>query len=227
MDPRTSAPVRPALDDVAGLGAFFAASADPAEEVDPTWRPCRDLYRDPGVLADRVALVGRVLGTDDRRVAASIAFQGLAARLVSPVLAVAAGHGLLPVWSPDSLHWRPAVSGPWPLWESAGTATRPDPAELPAAVADALVEPHLAALVRATREVASVSARVLWGNAASAVASAGGLLARSRPAAAARARAVVDAVLAAGHRGAPVGGLGIPSPVLLPLLPGARWGYLW
>jgi ferric iron reductase protein FhuF len=194
--------VRAALDDVAGLGPFFAASANPAEAVDPTWRPCRELYDDPSVLAARIDVVAGVLGTDDRRVAASIAFQGLAARLVSPVVATAAVHGLVPAWTPESLHWRPAVSGPWPLWESEpGTVRRIEPADVAQGgdlLADALTEPHLAALVTATRAVASVSPRVLWGNAASALAAAGRLVAQSHPRVARRAGDLVAAVLRSG-----------------------------
>lgn len=200
----TSTPVRAALDEVAGLGPFFAASADPAEAVDPTWRTCRALYDDPAVLPARIELVAGALGTDDRRVAASIAFQGLAARLVSPVLAVAAVHGLVPAWTPESLHWRLAVTGPWPLWESATDADRPPVEAVPGAVVDVLVGPHLAALVEATRSAQAVSARVLWGNAASAVVAAGRMVARARPDAERRAADVVGAVL----RSAPLVGSG-------------------
>lgn len=190
--------VRAALEDVARLGGFFVVSADPAEEVDPTWRPWRAFYDDPSVMAARVDLVARALGTDDRRVAASIALQGLAARLVSPIVAVAAVHRLLPRWSPDSLHWRPAVSGPWPMWESDpdGIESGPDGIEEAAAVvAASLVDPHLAALVEVTRAVESVSARVLRGNIASAVAAAGALVARGRPAAAGTVSVIVAELL--------------------------------
>lgn len=190
--------MRAALDEVAGLGPFFAASADPAEAVDPGWRTWRSLYDDPAVLAARIDLVARALGTDHRRVAASIAFQGLAARLVSPVLAAAAVHGLVPAWTPESLHWRLAVSGPWPLWESAPEAARPPPSVLPGAVVEVLVGPHLAALVETTRAAVPMSPRVLWGNAASAVAAAGRMVARARPDADRRAAAVVGAVLRSG-----------------------------
>lgn len=201
-----------AFDDVARLGPFFCASANPAEAVDPTWRPWRTFYDDPGLMAARVDLVAGALGTTDRRVAASIALQGLAARLVSPILAVAAAHRLVPPWTPESLHWRLAVSGPWPMWESATEqASRPasqpasEPAirsesrsgddEVVAMVASALVEPHLAALVEATRAVESVSERVLRGNVASAVAAAGGLVARVRPDAASRSSLIVAGLL--------------------------------
>lgn len=196
--------LRAALRELAGLGPFFEMSADPTPWIDPTWRPCRELYTDPEVLGARIELVARSLGTTEPRVAASIACLGLAARLVSPVLAVAAGYALVPRWTPDSLHWRPVAGGPLPLWESAGSIAHAGADGLPAAVAEVLVEPHLAALVEATRAVVSVSTRVLWGNAASALVGAAGLVGRARPAAAHRAAEVLDGVLAT----APLAGTG-------------------
>lgn len=208
---------RAALRDVADLGPFFAVSADPAEGAEPTWTPWREFYADPCAMVARIDVVARALGTGDRRVAASIALQGLAARLVSPILAAAAVHGVVPTWSPDSLHWRPAVSGPWPMWEShvdtpvvgtlvtgapvAGTrvadtpGTGRDDAEVARAVARALVEPHLAALVQVTRAAESVPERVLRGNVASAVAATGALIARARPGAAGRDSVIVSGLL--------------------------------
>ncbi|MDT7565825.1 MAG: hypothetical protein QOG76_4449, partial [Pseudonocardiales bacterium] len=179
----TTGDIRAALDDVAAIGPFFAASANPAEVVDDSWRPLRELYTDPEPLAARIRVVADALGGAEPRVAASITYQGLAARLVSPVLAAASVHQLVPPWSPDTLHWRPAVTGPLPLWES-GTdpARRPDPGELAAILAEVLVEPHLEALADAVRAAVSVSRHTLRGNAASAVVAAGGLVARARPA---------------------------------------------
>lgn len=206
---RTGQPaLRAALDDVAGIGPFFAASANPAEVVDDSWRPLHELYTDPEPLARRIDQVAEALGIAeravssraDRRVAASIAYQGLAARLVSPVLAAAAVHRLVPRWSPDSLHWRPAVVGPWPLWESAEQAAEyaGEPDELPKAVAEVLVEPHLEALAAAIRAAAGVAVRTLRGNAASAVVAAGRLVAAARPLAAGTAHQVVAGLLEDG-----------------------------
>ena len=190
-----SASLRTVLDDVAAIGPFFAATANSAEAVDDSWRPCRELYVDPEPLAGRIGQVADALGTSDRRIAASITYQGLAARLVSPLIASAALYGLLPRWSVDSLHWRRAAVGPWPLWESDMSLTCPAEAWLPSAVADAVVVPHLLALEEAVRRQASVSARTLRGNATSAVVAAGRLVARSRPGAARRAESVVRGLL--------------------------------
>jgi ferric iron reductase protein FhuF len=201
--------LRTALDDVAGVGPFFAASANPAEVVDDSWRPLRELYTEPGPLAARITQVARALGDPESRVAASIAHQGLAARLVSPLVAVASVHGLVPPWSPDTLHWRPAVTGPWPLWESAGDESTAHPgqdAEVVAAVVEVLVGPHLAALVDAVRSAARTvggpggapGQRTLWGNTASALVAAARMVAAARPGAAGRARRVVVGLLEAG-----------------------------
>jgi hypothetical protein len=154
-----------ALGEVASLGAFFAVDTGAAESADPNWRPMRELYADPRPLRDRLAHVGRVLGCD-RRVAASIAFQGLAARVLSAPFATVARHGVLPDLTADALHWRPAAAGPWPLW-CADPAAR-DPGEL----ATLLFDDHLGPLVEAVRAQVSVSERVLWGSVASSVASA-------------------------------------------------------
>lgn len=157
--------VRAVLADVAGFGPFFVVGTDPAEGVDPTWRTMAELYRDPRHLGERIAHVRRTLGSDDR-VAASIAFQGLAALIVSAPLAAVARHGVLPALTPRTLHWRAAASGLWPLWCS-------EPVLRPASeLAAAVLDEHLAPLVAAVRAQVSISERVLWGSVASSVASA-------------------------------------------------------
>jgi ferric iron reductase protein FhuF len=200
-EPTIGPDLRAALDDIAGIGPFFAASANPAEAVDDSWRPLRELYTDPQPLGARIRQVADALGGSDRRVAASIAYQGLVARLVSPVIAVASVHGLVPTWSPDTLHWRVSVVGPWPLWESecqpAAVARADDEDALAGEVVRVLLEPHLWALAAAVRRQASVSEQTLRGNAASSVVAAGRMVARARPASGARSARVVHGLLAA------------------------------
>jgi ferric iron reductase protein FhuF len=188
--------LRAVFRDVAAIGPFFEASANPAEVVDDTWRPLRELYTDPAPLSARMGQVAEALGTGDRRIVASITYQGLAARLVSPMVGAAALHGVVPRWSADSVHWRRAVVGPWPLWESEERPARPTGERLAGAVREALVGPHLLALEAAVRAQVSVSERTLRGNATSAVVAAGRLVARCRPVAAARAESVVRGLLA-------------------------------
>lgn len=183
-----------ALDDVSALGPFFAATANPAEEVDPSWRPLRLLYTDPAGMLARYRQVASALDTDNERVVASIAHQGLVARVVSPLIGVASVHRIVPNWSPDSVHWRFAATGSWPLWIAGDTPGPVDRAGLALAVLDQAV-PHLVGLESVVRATASVSARTLRGNAASAVVAAGRLVAKSRPDAASAASEVVDALL--------------------------------
>jgi hypothetical protein len=91
----------------------------------------------------------------------------------------------------DALHWRPGGAGPGLWWAADGRALAcPDAA----ALGDVLIG-LLAPLVAAVRARASVAERVLWGDAASAVASARMLVAAARPAAAARATALAEHLL--------------------------------
>jgi FhuF 2Fe-2S C-terminal domain/Ferric iron reductase FhuF-like transporter len=183
--------VRAVLADVAGLGSFFAVGTGRAEVADPTWLPLRALWTDPQPLRDRIAHVRRTLDSDDR-VAASIAFQGLAAGLVSAPFAAAVLHGVVPALTPDTLHWRPSASGPLRLWCAA-------PEALPTAeLAPLVLDGHLAPLVAAVRAQVPVSERLLWGNAASALAGATRVLGTARPDAAERAAEVAERLLATG-----------------------------
>jgi ferric iron reductase protein FhuF len=205
MRGRTMMNARAVLADVSRLGPFFAVTTGSAEVPDADWRPMLDLRTDPAPLRDRIAHVRGVLGGSagqdvDDRVAASIAFQGIAALVVSAPFAAAVLHGVLPQLTSRALHWRATESGPWPLWCPAPEAAPvPDVAAAAAALAPALLEEHLEPLVTAVRAQVPVAERVLWGNAASAVASAKRLVVAQRPEAAERAAAVAQRLLAAGR----------------------------
>lgn len=187
---------REALADVAALGPFFAVSTEPADG--PEWRPLVDLYTDPEPLRARIAHVRDVLGTDER-VAASIAFQGLAARILSAPLAVAAVHGVVPLLTAQAVSFRAGDESPWPL-RCAEPAAVPasDPAAAAAALADLLLDGHLAPLAAAVRAQVRVSMRLLWGNVASSVAAGRRLVGERWPDAARRAAAVAECLLATG-----------------------------
>jgi hypothetical protein len=109
-----------ALAAAAGAGPYFAL--EPWAEG-AGWRPASLLVSDPAVLADRVTdaravIAGRAgLAPAEvaERVAASIVFLGLAARLVSPSLGAAVLGGVVPDLTLDNLWWRPADGGPVPL----------------------------------------------------------------------------------------------------------------
>lgn len=200
--------VRAVLADVAGLGSFFTVGTDPAQAADPTWRPMRDLHTDPGPLRERIAHVGRVLGSDDR-VAASIAFQGIAALVVSAPLASAVLHGMLPELTAGTLHWRVSASGPWPLWSSSTASTAVvDPDAAADALADALFDEHLAPLIGAVRAQVPISERLMWGSVASSVAGGKRVIGDRHPGVADRAAAVARRLLDLG----PLAGTGDLRP---------------
>ncbi|MEE1927038.1 (2Fe-2S)-binding protein [Streptomyces sp. TRM 70351] len=184
----------------AAVGGFFAlrTGGGPPGGAAPLAR----LYAgDTAPLAARTAAVGARLGTGEARVAASVAFLGLASRLWSVALAPAVLDGELPDLAPELLHWDPGPSAPGELWLAPGTR-RPLPAQAADALDALVLDAHLVPLVRATRTVARVSERLLWGNAASALAGAADQLARwclrhGDAAGAARTRAAAATVLAA------------------------------
>ncbi|MFF4986904.1 (2Fe-2S)-binding protein [Streptosporangium saharense] len=192
-DPETVSAV---LAEVSTVGGYFELDAGEAE---PGWRPLTDLLTDRDLLARRVAEVATRLGTDQTRVAASIQFQGLAARLWSPVVGAFAAHGLLLDLAPTRVHWYPAPAGPLPL-----RAVRPggwqvaEPAEAAGPMYHGVVTGLLEPLASAVREIVGISSTLLWGNTASALAGAVCVLARQRPELAGRAVALGRELLGTG-----------------------------
>ncbi|MFA1549550.1 (2Fe-2S)-binding protein [Actinomadura chokoriensis] len=150
------------LRDVGRLGPYFEILT----ELDGAgWRPfAGDAERLRALTGD----YAERLGTGERRVAGSLAFQALAARLWSPVVAAAAS-GAVP--DLDGLRWRwqpgePIMLGlPEPRgWrvESAGEAA--------SLVHDVVVDGHLRPLREAMSRVVTLAEGLVWGNAASALA---------------------------------------------------------
>jgi hypothetical protein len=172
--------VRSLLADVAGLGPFFTLGTGPGE------RPLVD----PEPVRDRIAHIGGSLTCDDR-VAASLAFQGFAAQLVSAPYVAAVLHRVVPELTASSLWWTRTADGGWTLRTDATALVAAD--RLAAQLAGLL-----APLVAAVRAQVPVAERLLWGNAASTVAAAKRLLVMQRPAVAGRAAEVAEAVLAHG-----------------------------
>ncbi|MFB6838911.1 (2Fe-2S)-binding protein [Streptomyces sp. NPDC056361] len=179
------------------VGGFFALRTTPPESGG-AHRPLARLYAgEDGPLTARVDRVAARLGGPERRVAASIAHLGLAARLWSTALGPAALSGRFPDLAPGELHWDGALTSPDDLWWS-GSATRPATVDDLAAV---VLESHLVPLHAALRRDGGISPRLLWGNAGSALAGALRELtrwaaARRRPEAAERAAELVSGLLA-------------------------------
>ena len=158
---------------LAAIGPFFAVSQ--ADDCGP-WRPLRDLL-DAGVLDERVSGVREQLtrlaaAEVEPRVAASTLSLGLFARVVSPALGAAALGMPLPPSTLDDAWWQPADRSPWPL-ALTGPAAQADPATVVTEVVGPLVD--------AVAVHCSLSRRVLWGNAASAVFGAAGMIGAARP----------------------------------------------
>ncbi|WP_435240718.1 (2Fe-2S)-binding protein [Streptomyces cucumeris] len=162
----------------AAVGPFFALrTGAPAGDSGPSaegYVPLGAVYRTEGgraapALLARIDTVGTTLRTDERRVAASLVFQGLAARLWSLALAPAALHGRVPDLRPDALWWNPARMAPDDLWHPGPWRTHGEPAGVAGQLAHT-AHVHLLPLHHAVRTACPVSGRLLWGNAASALA---------------------------------------------------------
>lgn len=183
-----------AIIEIGRWGAFFelATHEAGAEPVAP-WRPLRALIDEPGALRERVAEVrarlaagnGREPGGVPMRAAASVAQLGLTARLVAPVLGYAVLTG--DVLDLSGAWWRPEF-GAFPL-------SLPGRPRAGGDAAEAVLDGPVRGLVEAARGL-SVSGRVLWGNVASAINGAAGMIVRTRPDLSAEAADVATRVLA-------------------------------
>lgn len=145
----------------------------------------RDIVEDRAVLTDRVAAVRAYLaaggGQVPVRVAASVTQLGLAARLISPSLALAVhGGGFLVM---GDAYWQSELAGAFPLSVTGRSTDKPDE----------LID-ILRRVVAAARTF-SVSDRVLWGNVASAVNGAATMIATARSDLAQRATTVANDLL--------------------------------
>lgn len=174
----------------AGPGGFFALRTAPGPGGGHL--ALARLYAGEGEpLTYRIDTVAERLGTAERRVAASVAHLGLAARLWSIALGPAALTGGFPGLRAEDLHWDPRLPAPDDLWCGGGSVA-PGTA---ARIRDAVQYGHLAPLGEAIRRDTPVPTRLLWGNAGSALAGAVRQLiawarAHDRPDVAARTRAL-------------------------------------
>jgi hypothetical protein len=199
-----------ALVAAAGAGPYF--SVEPWTAV-AGWRPLSLLLSDPAAASERVEHARRVLaaaagiapGEVDERVAASIVFLGLASRLVSPSLGAAVVGGVVPDLTVADLWWRPVEGGPWPLAaRPAGglpvgeLTTGEQLSQAAAALSERCVQGIAGPVAAAFRTTFRLSARVLWGNVASALAGAAGMLAEAFPPRAEAAGRLTAQILARG-----------------------------
>jgi len=182
------AEVTRALAAAAGLGPFFTLGAGAAG---PGWQQAAAFYAD-GFPAWAKARLPEA----EPRVAASIAQQGYAARLWSPVLGAALLAGVVPDLA--GLRLRAPQAAPLELalpWSAGWQAD--DLATLAGLSYRVVVTGHLEPLALALAGPAAEG--MLWGNAASALAGALGVLVQARPALRERATALAAALLARGR----------------------------
>ncbi|NEA78249.1 ferric iron reductase, partial [Actinospica acidiphila] len=160
LDPRLTA--------LRALGGFFALRAgEDADRHLPTlahaYGPAGPDVHQADPLTVRVRRVAAALRTREARVAASVAHQGLAARLWSVALGCAALHDSVPDLAPDTVRWDPEGSAPDDLWLA---EVRPLPGDA-ATVAAVVLHGHLEPLSAALRARHRVAPALLRGNAAS------------------------------------------------------------
>jgi ferric iron reductase protein FhuF len=201
--------LRTALNLAATVGPFAAVSPS----AGPDWARVSDFLGDRDLVVARIDAALDSLSVshstatpDQRRAAASVLHLGLSARLTAPVVATAALAGWLPELDPVDMWWRIDEPNPVPLAipEPRGLhVTRND--ELAEAFQTLVVRPVVAPLVIAISQAAPMSAVPLWGNVWSGLVGGLGPIHASSPDHAARAVAIVDAILDREARRHPTG----------------------
>ena len=159
------------LAELGAVGGFFALRTGAPDDGQ---QPLARLYAGATApLTARVDTVAARLRTPERRVAASIAHLGLAARLWSVALGSAALTGRLPDLDPARLHWDPARTSPDDLrLDDLRLSDARPPAATVESVREAVQYGHLVPLADALRRDVGISRQLLWGNAGSALAGA-------------------------------------------------------
>jgi ferric iron reductase protein FhuF len=166
--PATRGEVEAALAAAARLGMFFRL-ADP-RHGEAGWQPAGLLYASgsdalDAMLDDTVAR----LGGCERRVAASLLFQGYAARLLSPQVGCLVTSGCVPAVPAATLRWRRAEAEVVELGLAAGAGWHGPADVLTGLVLTQSFDEHLRPLASAIRGRVRVPASLLRDNAASAL----------------------------------------------------------
>jgi iron complex transport system ATP-binding protein len=151
------------LAELSTVSMYFAVGTGPLNDA---WRPVQQLYTDTALLGGIVGRVQARIDAAEQRVAASTFFLGFAARLWSISLGALAGHRLLPDLAAEHLLFQEA-DGQIRLHIEHPVAWQGD--DLEPMLADMVLAAHLAPLRAALRRLAPISAKLLRGNAASAL----------------------------------------------------------
>jgi hypothetical protein len=158
---------------LAAIGPYFALGATGADSQG--WLPASSLIQDAEHLGQVIDEVAARLGTTQRWIAASVFYQGWAARLTSIYAGSAVLCGAVPDLRADLVRYRPRRSGPVDL-----SVVQLQPLRTDAGWRH-LHDGHLAPLAAAVRGRVRIGGYLLRGNAAAALAGALGVLAQARP----------------------------------------------
>jgi ferric iron reductase protein FhuF len=169
LKPAAPGEVAAALAAAAGLGLFFRL-ADP-RPFEAGWQPVGLLYAMNGSSALDAMLDDTVarLGGCERRVAASLLFQGYAARLLSPQIGCLVTKGCVPAVPTARLSWRRPDAEVVQLGIVAGAGWLGPADALIGLVLTQSFDEHLRPLAVALRARAGIPASLLRDNAASAL----------------------------------------------------------
>lgn len=148
---------------------MFFRLADP-RPGEAGWQPVRLLYvRGTGPLDAMLDDTVARLGGCERRVAASLLFQGYAARLLSPQVGCLVASGCVPAVLAAGLRWRRPDAEVVELGLAAGAGWRGSAEVLTGLVLTQSFDGHLRPLAAALRARAGIPGSVLRDNAASAL----------------------------------------------------------
>jgi ferric iron reductase protein FhuF len=170
LAPATTAQLAVARTAANSLGLYFKL-ADPYAIGSPRdWRPATLLYRpEAGPLDELLRSVQARLGGCEHRVAASLLYQGYAARLLSPQLACLVTAGRIPELPADRLSWREPATEIIELGLAAGPGWQGEPGLLLGQLIAQSFTAHLDPLAAAIQARTHISAAILQDNAASAL----------------------------------------------------------
>jgi iron complex transport system ATP-binding protein len=163
-----------ALAELSDVSGYFALATG---AIDDGWRPVGQLYDDSALLGEIVDRVKVRIHVTEQRVAASTFYLGFAARLWSIGLGMVAGYQMLVDLAPEQLLFR-GTDGQIALHLEHPVVARCD--DLPAALADMVLDTHLGPLAAALRRLGPTSGHLLQGNAASALLGAAEVFDRDR-----------------------------------------------
>jgi iron complex transport system ATP-binding protein len=152
-----------ALAELRDVSGYFALGTG---AVNHGWRPVGHLYDDTALLSEIVGRVKARIDVTEQRVAVSTFYLGFAARLWSIGLGMVAGYRMVVDLAPEQLLFRES-DGQIALHLEHPVVQRGD--DLPAALADMVLDTHLGPLAAALRRLGPISAELLQGNAASAL----------------------------------------------------------